>query len=178
MEEKDQGTSPLRLATFPPQADHVLVVFFFIRGGRGGGGGCVKAPRHLCILWCLGGTVDHSVLQNHRVGSTLMLLFQVYTIGSWVNTEPVWVLSSGLTPVSFLTTYSKDVGWESPAVILLVHRICVKQRPTHEKNRGKREKFNGGCVHPELTVPLSFFFACLLIAFILLYNWIQKTPDI
>ena len=34
---------PLReVATFPPQADHVLVVFFFIRGGPGG---CVKAPR-------------------------------------------------------------------------------------------------------------------------------------
>ena len=29
--------SPLReTATFPPQADHVLVVFFFIRGGTGG----------------------------------------------------------------------------------------------------------------------------------------------
>ena len=28
---------PLReAATFPPQADHVLVVFFFIRGGPGG----------------------------------------------------------------------------------------------------------------------------------------------
>ena len=36
--------SPLReAATFPPQADHVLVVFFF---GRGRPGGCVKAPRH------------------------------------------------------------------------------------------------------------------------------------
>ena len=44
MEGKDQGPSPLReAATFPPQADHVLVVFFFIRGGPGGS---VKAPRH------------------------------------------------------------------------------------------------------------------------------------
>ena len=34
-----------RLATSPPQADHVLVDLFFIRGGRGY---CVKAPRHLC----------------------------------------------------------------------------------------------------------------------------------
>ena len=34
---------PLReTATFPPQADHVLVVFFFICGGPGG---CVKAPQ-------------------------------------------------------------------------------------------------------------------------------------
>ena len=31
------GLLPLReAATFPPQADHVLVVFFFIRGGTGG----------------------------------------------------------------------------------------------------------------------------------------------
>ena len=37
MEKKDQGPSPLReTATFPPQADHVLVVFFFIRGGTWG----------------------------------------------------------------------------------------------------------------------------------------------
>ena len=43
MEGKDQGPSPLReVATFPPQADHVLVVLFFIRGGWGG---CIKAPR-------------------------------------------------------------------------------------------------------------------------------------
>lgn len=40
--------------------------------------------------------------------------------------ELVWDLSLGLTHVSFLTTYSKDVGWELPAVTLLVHRICVK----------------------------------------------------
>ena len=39
---------PLReTATFPPQADHVLVVFFFIHGGPGG---CVKAPQQLSIL--------------------------------------------------------------------------------------------------------------------------------
>ena len=47
MEGKDQGPSPPeRLATFPPQADHVLVVLFFIRGGRGGGGGgaALKPP--------------------------------------------------------------------------------------------------------------------------------------
>ena len=31
---------PLReAATFPPQADHVLVVFFFVCGGTGGGVG-------------------------------------------------------------------------------------------------------------------------------------------
>ena len=35
---------PLReTATFPPQADHVLVVFFFIRGGPGG---LRLSPRH------------------------------------------------------------------------------------------------------------------------------------
>ena len=42
-----KGSGPFsfeRLATFPPQADHVLVVFFFIRGGPGG---CIKAPRQL-----------------------------------------------------------------------------------------------------------------------------------
>ena len=34
MEGKAQGPSPLREeATFPPQADHVLVVLFFIHGG-------------------------------------------------------------------------------------------------------------------------------------------------
>ena len=32
-----------RLATSPPQADHVLVDLFFIHGGWGG---CVKAPPH------------------------------------------------------------------------------------------------------------------------------------
>ena len=43
MGRKALGPSPLReAATFPPQADHVLVVFFFIHGGPGG---CVKAPR-------------------------------------------------------------------------------------------------------------------------------------
>ena len=43
MEREALGPSPLReAATFPPQADHVLVVFFFIRGRPGG---CVKAPR-------------------------------------------------------------------------------------------------------------------------------------
>ena len=30
-------------ATFPPQADHVLVVFFFVRGGTGGGA-ALKPP--------------------------------------------------------------------------------------------------------------------------------------
>ena len=43
MEKKDQGPSPLeRLATYPPQADHVLVVFFFIHGGTGGA--ALKTP--------------------------------------------------------------------------------------------------------------------------------------
>ena len=47
MERKALGLSPLReLATSPPQADHVLVVFFFIHGRPGG---CVKAPRHHLI---------------------------------------------------------------------------------------------------------------------------------
>ena len=37
MEGKALGPSPLReAATFPPQADHVLVVFFFGRGGTWG----------------------------------------------------------------------------------------------------------------------------------------------
>ena len=36
---------PLReTATFPPQADRVLVVFFFIRGGTGVGGGAALKP--------------------------------------------------------------------------------------------------------------------------------------
>ena len=36
MKGKALGPSPLReAATFPPQADHVLVVFFFIHGGLG-----------------------------------------------------------------------------------------------------------------------------------------------
>ena len=36
-EREALGPSPLReVATFPPQADHVLVVFFFIHGGPGG----------------------------------------------------------------------------------------------------------------------------------------------
>ena len=36
---------PLReTATFPPQADHVLVVFFFIHGGPGAGGAALKPP--------------------------------------------------------------------------------------------------------------------------------------
>ena len=46
----EKGSGPFsfeRLATFPPQADHVLVVFFFIHGGPGG---CVKAPRQLPTL--------------------------------------------------------------------------------------------------------------------------------
>ena len=35
--ERLRDLLPLReTATFPPQADHVLVVFFFIRGGNGG----------------------------------------------------------------------------------------------------------------------------------------------
>ena len=40
-----KGSGPFsfeRLATSPPQADHVLVDLFFIHGGLGG---CVKAPR-------------------------------------------------------------------------------------------------------------------------------------
>ena len=40
-----KGSRPFsfeRSATFPPQADHVLVVLSFICGGPGG---CVKAPR-------------------------------------------------------------------------------------------------------------------------------------
>ena len=42
MEGKALSPSPLReAATFPPQADHVLVDLFFIRGRRGC---CVKAP--------------------------------------------------------------------------------------------------------------------------------------
>ena len=41
-EREALGPSPLReAATFPPQADHVLVVFFFIRVGPEG---CVKRP--------------------------------------------------------------------------------------------------------------------------------------
>ena len=36
-EREALGPSPLReMATFPPQADHVLVVFFFVRGGTWG----------------------------------------------------------------------------------------------------------------------------------------------
>ena len=47
MEEKALGPSPLReAATFPTQADHVLVVFFFIRGGPGG---CIKGPRQIFL---------------------------------------------------------------------------------------------------------------------------------
>ena len=41
----ERGSGPFsfeRLAIFPPQADHVLVVFFFIRGRRGGA--ALKAP--------------------------------------------------------------------------------------------------------------------------------------
>ena len=49
---------PLReTATFPPQADHVLVVFFFICGGRGG---CVKAPRQ---------SGKENISQNPSIGS-------------------------------------------------------------------------------------------------------------
>ena len=45
MEKKDQGPSPFREATtFPPQADHVLVVLFFIVADRGA---ALKPPRHL-----------------------------------------------------------------------------------------------------------------------------------
>ena len=44
----ERGSGPFsfeRLATFPPQADHVLVVFFFGRGGTWGA--ALKPPRHL-----------------------------------------------------------------------------------------------------------------------------------
>ena len=40
-----KGSGPFsfeRLATSPPQADHILVVLFFFNGGPGG---CVKAPQ-------------------------------------------------------------------------------------------------------------------------------------
>ena len=42
-----KGSRPFsleRLATFPPQVDHVLVVLFFIPGGPGGGGAVLKLP--------------------------------------------------------------------------------------------------------------------------------------
>ena len=45
----EKGSGPFsfeRLATSPPQADHVLVDLFFIRGRPAG---CVKAPRHMDI---------------------------------------------------------------------------------------------------------------------------------
>ena len=43
--EKLGALLPLReTATFPPQADHVLVVFFFVRGGTGGGGSAALKP--------------------------------------------------------------------------------------------------------------------------------------
>ena len=46
--ERFWGLLPLReTATFPPQADHVLVVLFFTHGGLGG---CVKAPRQRSYL--------------------------------------------------------------------------------------------------------------------------------
>ena len=44
MEEKALGPSPLRLATSPPQADHVLVDLF---SSVADGGLCGKAPPHL-----------------------------------------------------------------------------------------------------------------------------------
>ena len=43
----EKGSGPFsfeRSATFPPQADHVLVDLFFIRGGQGC---CVKAPQQV-----------------------------------------------------------------------------------------------------------------------------------
>ena len=46
----EKGSGPFsfeRLATSPPQEDHVLVDLFFIRGGLGG---CVKAPRQPILL--------------------------------------------------------------------------------------------------------------------------------
>ena len=64
------GPSPLReAATFPPQADHVLVVLFFIRGGPGG---CVKAPRQIPTVIDPGGMIRHPEtsarikLNNHK----------------------------------------------------------------------------------------------------------------
>ena len=43
-----KGSGPFsfeRWATFPPQADHDLVVFFFIRGGTGGA--ALKLPDNI-----------------------------------------------------------------------------------------------------------------------------------
>ena len=65
MEKKALGPSPLReAATFPPQADHVLVVFFFIRGGPGG---CVKAPRHprVKVIYTIGNVLIESKFPSH-----------------------------------------------------------------------------------------------------------------
>ena len=65
MERKALGPSPLReMATFPPQADHVLVVFFFIRGGPGG---CVKAPRYprVKVIYIIGNVLIESKFPSH-----------------------------------------------------------------------------------------------------------------
>ena len=65
--EKLWALLPLReAATFPPQADHVLVVFFFIPGGLGVGGAALKPPD----IWSLEqGPEDFQDLHGHEASS-------------------------------------------------------------------------------------------------------------
>ena len=64
----EKGSRPFsfeRLATFPPQADHVLVVFFLVRGGTRGA--ALKPPT---VYFCLSSCVHVVIL--------LLLLFYLY----------------------------------------------------------------------------------------------------
>ena len=85
---------PLReTATFPPQADHVLVVFFLRPWWNLGG--CVKAPRHICLKTlfflflkfdkdncdCVYNIIKASAIPlNHKLG----VLFQLW--------NPLWAM--------------------------------------------------------------------------------------
>ena len=87
-----KGSRPFyfeRLATFPPQADHVLVVLFFIRGRPGG---CIKAPDRLLLKIT-------KISDNHAfttAGFKLIFLKKYKTLRIYfvVQTFPAEIVSS------------------------------------------------------------------------------------
>ena len=128
----EKGFGPFsfeRSATFPPQADHVLVDLFFIHGRLGG---CVKAPRQSSPWFVIFSFLHSFIIFISCPASLYILSHQILYYSKFQITYFAPLSSQPILPSSFLTLFSFKILFSLQLLVSISHSYYFCPIQTHK----------------------------------------------